>query len=373
MMTVAIQVLGVKGYNQTDRLLSNVGKALSNLDLDLSIEEVTEVNQLMAYEINRIPALVVGGKVVTEKRIPTINELEILFNTIFKKNKKQKEMKTILFPTDFSEAAEKAFVYALNFAKKIGASITTLHVYELPDIRGVKLPHSLMEIYESIDLETFENYKTNVPQLRKIAEENNLASVPIYHTMEEGETIPTIQKIARKTEADMIIIGTKGATGLKEVFIGSVASSLIEKAPCPVLIVPEKAVFDGKIDNIAMTTSFKKEEEKALKTVLALAGLFQAEVHCFNVDLAHVEPILKRMEAFKDEFKDEKNVHFEVLDSIDLEATINDFLHEKQIDLLAMLTHKRKRFLDKIFSYSLTKQLANHLDKPVLAMPLDTI
>lgn len=372
-MTVAIQVLGVEGYNKTDLLRSNVETALSNLNLALTVEEVNEVNRLMTYDISSIPALVVEGKVISQKQIPKVSELEILFKTIFQKNKNVRTMKTILFPTDFSKAAEKSFIYALKFANKIGASITTLHVYKLPDIKGVNLPKTLMRIYESIDLETFENYKSNVPQLHEIAKVNNLGSVPIYHIMEEGETIPTIQTVATKNKADMIIMGTKGATGLKEIFIGSVAASLLEKAPCPVLVVPEKAVFDGKIDNIAMTTSFKKEEEEALRTVLALAGLFQAEVHCVNIDLAHVEPVLKRMEVFKSGFKDEKNIHFEVLDSIDLEETINNFLHEKKIDLLAMLTHRRKRFLEKLFSYSLTKKMANHLDTPVLAMPTDTI
>ena len=79
----AIQILGVKGYFRTMQLKQNVEQALSNLKLDLQVEEVTEVNRLMAYQINNIPALVIKGKVVAEKQIPEVAELEIMFKNIF--------------------------------------------------------------------------------------------------------------------------------------------------------------------------------------------------------------------------------------------------------------------------------------------------
>lgn len=277
-------------------------------------------------------------------------------------------MKTILFPTDFSTAAERAFIYALKFAKNIGASITTIHAYELPYIEGVSLPNTLREIYDSIDLEEFENYRDNIPQLHEIAKVNALTNVPIKHILKQGETIPTILRTAQEINADMIIMGTKGATGLKEVFFGSVAGAVLEKAKCPVLAVPEKAEFDGKIDHIAFTTTFKEEDEKALRKVLAFAALFNAQVYCINLDSAHIETYANRMETFKVGFSEKNNIIFETLDSDDFEKTLSSFLDQNNIDILAMLTHRRKGFLDRLFNYSLTKKMAYHLDTPVFAV-----
>ncbi len=278
-------------------------------------------------------------------------------------------MKTILFPTDFSNAARNAFIYALRFAAKINANITTLHVYELPHIDGVSLPNTLREIYDSIDLEEFENYRDKVPALHEIAEAEGLGNVPVNHILEEGKTVSTILRTAKKEDVDLIIMGTKGATGLKEVFIGSVTGAVLEKASCPVLGIPENAIFDGRIDNIAMTTNFKEEEELALRKMLAFAGLFQAKIHCVNIDMKHTEPLLHKMDTLKANFAGTPNINFEVLDSTDFEETLSGFLHQKQIDVLAMLTHERKGFLERLFNYSLTKKMVYHLDTPILALP----
>ena len=86
-------------------------------------------------------------------------------------------MKNILFPTDFSEAANNAFVYALKLAEQFDAKITTLHVYELPKVRGTAMPNTIQEIYESINIEEFDNYRDSIPVLREIAEANNLDQV----------------------------------------------------------------------------------------------------------------------------------------------------------------------------------------------------
>ena len=75
----------------------------------------------------------------------------------------------ILFPTDFSKAADHAFIYALKVADKIGGEITTVHVYDVPHVRAAHLRHTMSKVYDSIALEQFENYKDHIPHLREIA------------------------------------------------------------------------------------------------------------------------------------------------------------------------------------------------------------
>jgi len=276
-------------------------------------------------------------------------------------------MKKILFPTDFSEMSTKAFIYALKLADKTGAGITTLHVYKKPQIGAHHLPSTMQSFFETFDWHEFESYKRALPPLRKIAEENNLTNVEMVHVMREGEKlIETIIDVAREDESDMIVMSTSGAEGLKEIFLGSFAGEVLENAHIPVLAVPKDATFDGHLNNIAFTISYKEEEKLALKKVLELRQWFDFELHCINVDTAHVEFHNKRMDQIKEEFGSYDKIHFVVLEGTDMFKVLTEYMDEKEIDILAMTTHKRT-FLQELFEYSRTKYLAYHSKVPILS------
>jgi nucleotide-binding universal stress UspA family protein len=277
-------------------------------------------------------------------------------------------MKKILFPTDFSSAADHAFIYALNWAKAMGGSVTTLHCYELPDLRKSHLPSTTKDVYESISMEEFENYRDNVPHLRKIAKDANLSDVPVHHVMQEGGTVHNVCRIAEKNDYDLIVMGTTGASGFKRLFLGSVASEVMENAPCPVLGVPMDAVFDGNMDNLVFTTEYKQEEINALKWLANWNVLKDAAIRCIHVDLWHIEDLANKMGRFKKNFEGMENLSFEVLDHNDVNKAITEYLDDKDVDMLAMVIHKRN-FIREFFSISTTKSLSYDLKKPIFAIP----
>lgn len=277
-------------------------------------------------------------------------------------------MKKILFPTDFSPAADHAFIYALKLAKQIGAEITTLHCYELPALSGSHLPRTIRDVYESISLEEFENYRDNVPHLHEIAQQAGLESVPLTHIMQEGEAIYNINRLADKESIDLIVMGTTGASGLKRIFLGSVAAEVMENAPCPVLAIPKDAQFDGEIDHVAFATEYKDEEIKTLNWLARWPALKGAAIYCLHVDLYHTEGLAHKMDLFSKKFEGLNNLHFEVVDHISFQKAITSYLKEKNIDLLAMVIHHRN-FFKELFNYSYTKELAYHLTTPILAIP----
>lgn len=281
-------------------------------------------------------------------------------------------MKNILFPTDLSEAAQRAFIYALQLADHQGASITTLLAFKKPVIKGAHMPKTLEDFYATYDLTEFESYRDAIPPLRELAEANGFEHLEIKHVMEEGPTIPTILKIADDINADLIVMGTTGAQGLKELFLGSVSGEILEHATCPVLVVPEASIFDGTLDQIVFTTSFKDEEKKALEKVVAIAQQFGAEVHCINVDVSHTHEFTNRMNEFKKDFNGTEKLHFEVLEGNDMKKAIFQYLEAKDADIISMVTHKRS-FFEELFNYSRTKQLAYHTKTPLLALPSDIL
>ncbi len=277
-------------------------------------------------------------------------------------------MKKILFPTDYSQAASQAYLYALGVAQHLSAEVEIFHAFQVPDIRGGgNLPRTMEEAYKSIRAEQHKKFEAHVSDLKETAAGAGMAGITIRQNIEEGSAMAAIVREANRTEADLIIMGTTGASGLKEIILGSIAGEVMEHAPCPVLAVPIAGQFDGIIDNIAVTTSFKEEEKFALRQTIDFANQFDAQVTCVHIDLAHTEQFNHRLDALKKEFENEANLNFEVIDSINMEKTLIGFIEDRNIDILAMLTHKRS-FWEELANYSRTKKMAYHSKTPILAI-----
>lgn len=272
----------------------------------------------------------------------------------------------ILFPTDFSVASDSALTYLFTFARVLQAKIHFLHTYELPRVKGAgNLPNTMEDIFNDIKAEAASNLEKFKTKIHHTVLKENFPQKNLEFLIAEGEIIPAILNKAKQLKADLIVMGTEGAWGLKEIFVGSIAGEIIENASCPTLVIPKDAKFSGQIKKIAVTTSFKEDEKIALQKVLDLSKLLNAQVFCINVDLSHSEFFMHRMDALKEQFKDHSNLFFQVLEGTSLHEEIAEYLENNQIDLLAMLTHKRN-LLGELFNYSQTKKMVYHTQTPVL-------
>ena len=274
-------------------------------------------------------------------------------------------MKKILFPTDFSKIANNAFIYALEMAKFLKAELIVLHVYDLPPVSYEGYPTYVADVYESIELSNFENFKDQVPLLRKMAEENNLEAIQMSHVLEQGDLISVMKRIVKDEKIDLIVMGTSGATGLKELFLGSNAGTVIEKIPILSLTVPNKAKFD-EIKKIGFTTRFSRKDKIALKQVLEFANQINAKVKCLYVRTFDSNIKQTVIDKWKLDFK-KQPVEFFIIPSEDVKGIIADFLIQKDIDVLAMLSYKHN-FFQNLFGKSLIKTFAFESDVPILAL-----
>ncbi len=276
----------------------------------------------------------------------------------------------ILFPTDFSGAADHAYIYALRLADVLGAEINIVHVYDLPSLKAAHLPNTVAQVYDQITFESFENFKDHIPHLREIAARENLSHVVCHHSLinsVKSGVVQTIVRTADKLNTDFIVMGTTGASGFKEVFLGSVAAEVLENSTCPVLAVPNNALFDGSIDRIAFATEYREEDKSTLKTAATFAGWFDAELHVVHVDVSHTENYTARIYKFLNEVDDLPAVKPHVIDDNNVEHGLTEFLHEFGIDILAMRIKKRN-FIQELFTYSMTKKMSNHLHVPILGL-----
>lgn len=273
-------------------------------------------------------------------------------------------MKQILFPTDFSEAADKAFLYALRFADSFNAELLVLHVYDLPIVETPPTPESTQEIFDIVEMNQFESFREQLPELHKIAERNNLGHIRMRNILLYGDLVYNINKVCKDEEIDMVVMGTRGATGFKETFLGSSTASVMMNAPVPVLGVPIEAEYHG-IKNIAFTTQYKDKDNQSLRRTLDIARKFNAETHCLYIkNDDDPEDLEERINEWKMLYNDER-VNFFNISGDHIEQTILDFIDNQHVDMLVMRTHKRG-FFEGLFHRSLTKKLAYHTKVPLL-------
>ncbi len=277
-------------------------------------------------------------------------------------------MAKILFPTDFSSAAENAFLNALSLAKKINAELILLHVYELPEL-GRALKTTTREVYEMMEMESFEAFKEEVKKLREIASLNGYSDISFSHEMMEGDSIYRINQVAEKYKVDYIVMGTKGATGLKEIFLGSVASGVIDSAAVDVICIPESTNHKTTLNKVAYLTNYQKEEQTGFKKIGDFAKMFNAEVLCVHFDGDDSCEKGEEMEAWKSKVdRPDVKLSYHVLKGNDFEKELIRFNQENNIDLIAVQPRKKNIFA-RLFSKSVSKSIAHHLNVPLYTFP----
>jgi nucleotide-binding universal stress UspA family protein len=276
-------------------------------------------------------------------------------------------MKKILFPTDFSEKANNAFIYALKWAEKYDAEITILHVYELPilDMSYVDVPVYQAEVYQSLELNSFENFKDQIPVLREIAEKNQLGQVPMKSVLLSGDLVSNILQLVESERINFVIMGTSRVSGFKEMFLGTNTASVMTGSDAYVIGIPDDSAY-RPIHKICFTTQFSDEEQDALRKLIPIAKKFDAQIDCIHVQTDDNEVKDVIIADWKLLFAADK-VTFHTVRSKDVEDTILDFIKLHKSDLLAVAKHKRG-FWDSLFHESLTKKLAMHIHIPLLVL-----
>jgi universal stress protein A len=136
-------------------------------------------------------------------------------------------LRTILFATDFSETAACAFDMACALARDYSAKLVILHAAVPPP---VVLPDGVV-----VDFDDAEYVRGLEKQLHAVRPTDS--TIRFEHRLEQGDAATEILRVARETQADWIVMGTHGRTGLLRLLMGSVAEQVLRGAPCPVLAV----------------------------------------------------------------------------------------------------------------------------------------
>ena len=275
-------------------------------------------------------------------------------------------MKTILLPTDFSPHAHNAFIYALNLAEHFGASLLLFHSYHYTNTGSLFIPP---ELIDRLNLDEKENAQAELEKYTQKAQVELGKNVAVSHVLTQGFAVDEILDIAAKRNIDLIVMGTQGAASTQGRVFGSVTASVIEKAPCPVLAIPESYTWQG-IRHIAYATNFEENDLRMPEELPGIAHLFEAHISCVHINQEPPDGWARLQQFFREElFRLEINpdqMELFILDNPDVLEGLNTFIQNNKVDMLAMLTHKRG-FLERILQKSMTRKMSHASHVPLLA------
>jgi nucleotide-binding universal stress UspA family protein len=268
---------------------------------------------------------------------------------------------TILLLTDFSQNARNAIYYALSAFHPEDYQYILLHCY--PRI------HTTADVNISLSEKMRQESYASLEAEADVIRNHTGLSVQFEKMAYLGFLNEAVNYVAKEKHPDLVVMGTKGETGLPAMLLGSHASSLIKATNIPLLIVPEDATFKG-LKNIVLAADLKTlTKPEHLEPLSELADMFDSKLTVVNVikDETHnAVDDLEEAAILQKQFPENKIVFRHVYDH-SVEHGIAQYVHDHPSDLLVVVERSRSFIVD-LFHKSVSKNLALHAETPLLIL-----
>ena len=266
-------------------------------------------------------------------------------------------MKRILIPCDFSAPAINAYRFALDVAALSRGTVYLLNVIELPAV-----PNTVFTPVRSLGGALRREMRAKAyEKFDKISTRYKNENVRVVSNVEFGIPSKTILNYVKKHSIDLVMMGSHGASGLKEYFVGSNTEKIVRISTVPVMVV--KDFYRGPVKNIVFPNALGTENQKDLiQKVKALQTFFKAHLHLVWINTpANFTPdtlTLKRLNTFAKQFV-LRDFTINIFNHLSEEVGIIQFANTIKADLIAMGTHGRKG-LSHMLLGSMTEDVTNH-------------
>lgn len=278
-------------------------------------------------------------------------------------------MKKILVPTDFSDHAEFALKVAAQLARKFDSEIYLLHMLELPlqlidPVQGSNthnLPESIF--FMKLAHQRFSKLMTK-PYLKDL----EVKETVLFHQAFEG-----IKEVSEERNCDLIVMGSHGASGFKEMFIGSNTEKVVRSSKTPVLVIKrDQPNFD--VQDFVFATDANEANRHTLKNAADFAQKISAKLHLLFINTPNnfitSDEAYDMLETFTEGSEVEVNKsHMHVYNDTTVEKGILNFAREMDAGLIGIGTHGRKG-IAHFFNGSISEDLVNHANRPVVTFKI---
>jgi len=275
-------------------------------------------------------------------------------------------MKKILVPTDFSDHAEYALKVAAQIARKNNGEIFLLHMLELPNAgndavgRATEVPEILFFMKKAHE------------RFNEIKSADYLEGIPVTEAVLFEKAFDGIMGTSNKHNIDLIVMGSHGASGFREMFIGSNTEKVVRSSNIPVLVIKrEEQNFTAS--DFVFASDFAEEIKKPFAKVVEFANDFNAKLHLVFIntpnDFRSTHSAEKTIRNFAAGFNITNGYDAHVYNDVNVEKGILHFANSINADLIGMCTHGRKG-LSHFFNGSISEDLVNHSARPVITFKI---
>ncbi|MCX6252809.1 MAG: universal stress protein [Bacteroidetes bacterium] len=288
-------------------------------------------------------------------------------------------MKKILVPIDFSTQTEVICMYAIELAKKTDSEVCLFHTYyDQFFIADSSSPESLdistfynEELLKEVSNEAQKDLDQVYEHLHNRLLRNKITNVTLTRILTAGDIVTEFKAVCAQYQPDMVIMGSKGR-GKNENVWGNFSTYFINHSRVPVMTIPPIKKYLG-FTNIMFSADLSEGNPEALNNIVEIFAPFKYKLHCvhFMVKIDKKEEI-EEMEFMKRQFAGSiryKRIAFHLIQpGRDTQKSIDDFIRENNIDLIAFQPHKYNIFYRK-FMKLVTKKNLYSTNIPLLAVP----
>ena len=274
-------------------------------------------------------------------------------------------MKKILVPTDFSLQAENALKVAAQLAKKHDCEIYLLHMLELP-LHKVDALSSYRNLPEAVFF-----MKLAHKYFEGLLAKDYLNDIAVHEFVEFQETFKGVIKTCIKHQIDLIVMGSHGISGLKEMLIGSNTEKVVRTSKTPVLVIKNEHE-NFEVNDFVFASNFKNENKKVYEKAVAFAELFNSQIHLVMINTANnfitTSKAKTRMLDFA-KTSNFENFTVNIYNDKNIEKGILNFSQAINADLIGMSTRGRQG-LSQFFNGSISEDLVNRAKRPVITFKI---
>jgi len=268
-------------------------------------------------------------------------------------------MNNILVPFDFSHNSRNALEYVGQLAKQTSATIHIFHAYDRSEVlEGVKVSTTVSAMKD-----------TKVKMVKQFGlEAKNIES----HVL-QGEFIEEVLQFIEGRKFDLIVLGTRGASGLQELILGSYTVNLMQELRgIPMLVVPEKADFKPLRNILLCSDLHEIADDDALDLVKEIAMMFEADVRLAHVEKGTGKPSYEKVLETRREmhlFEPEVDCTYKRIIAKDILAGIKYYMDKKNDNDMVAMVYREHSFIETIFGMNHTHEMAYHTTVPLLVLP----
>lgn len=285
-------------------------------------------------------------------------------------------MKRILVPTDFSACAASAIESAINLARPFNAEVVLLNVVESLDIYMQQASMTVGAAgLPAIDYTYLapllqELIKGNTEKMKALVQTNQVCYKHIQGNVVEGVIHQSVCDFANDEKCDLIVMGTHGAKGFQEIFIGSNAQRVVRNSTIPVLTVKEDAAIQN-IDSIAFVSAFDTEEDcDELVMIQSIAAKFHAKIELVYINTPTnfertTDSITRMKEFVAERWEGLSFDSIQVFNDFSVEEGVANYIAANHPSIVVIYTHGRKG-INRLVHYNITETLVNHITTPIL-------